>query len=218
MIIHNDDPYYDSEPEVLYTFVPIPSDDKPDHFERFEKFLAGEPFFAPISTYNDVHKSTIFVRSTKGEDSVASQKAESRIREWLKSRVVRCFTTDPTNTLMWAHYTKSHTGVCIGFKFESLKKTMVGDHPLRHSPIRYSSVPPLCLTSDPEDPDLETGYLAYDVLNTKSIHWAYEKEHRIFLLNPEMAATKGESITVGADAVAEVIFGAEVKQETIDKW
>ena len=198
---------YDPFPEVIYTFSSL---------QYLDDLKLGRLWFAPTSTYNDIHENTIFARDTVTYDFSTAWEAEALINEWLESQVVRCFTTDPTNTLMWSHYADSHKGVCVGYKLNLLSQFVHEEQPLRNYRIRYSSVPPLSLISGPNSQDTIL-HLARDILMTKSSDWAYEKEHRFWAAIPEMSKAGGGIIDVGVEAVVDVIFGAKVDTEAIDQ-
>lgn len=194
---------YEPDPKILYTFSSL---------KYFNDLMNGDLWFAPTSTYNDVHENTLFVRPIGNASSDDCFKAERQIRNELDSLVVRCFTRDPTNTLMWAHYAQSHAGVCIGLRFDELIKCSGN-----HYPIRYSNLPPLSLVSEHPLDAQQLHYLVFDTMMTKSIHWAYEQEHRFYVKNKAMAEKDGGLISIGSDAIVDVIFGAKVDAETIEK-
>lgn len=196
---------YDPEPEVLYTFCEL---------KWLESTLAGNLKFAPTRTYNDIHENTIFARPIGKTQTTFA--AEEKMIEWLDSHVVKCFTKDPSNTLMWAHYADNHMGVCVGFRFASLKDRIFNDAPLRHIPVRYSSTPPLTLISEPID-DFSLSMHALDILMTKSIHWAYEQEYRFYMQPSEPISDDAYILNVGSDAVVDVIFGEQIEETLIDK-
>ena len=106
---------FELDPEVLYTF---------SRFEYLDLLKMGQLWFAPSKTYNDIHEDTVFARPadilSPGDPYSAALTGEGSIRRWLRSQVIRCFTPDPTNTLMWSHYAESHKGVCVGFSLEKL--------------------------------------------------------------------------------------------------
>ena len=118
---------------------------------------------------------------------------------------------------MWAHYANSHKGVCVGFHTKALTETKVGEFMLGHAPVRYGTTPHLAVVSDPNN--MNEIYLhAGEVLLTKSIDWAYEKEHRFSVDNPSIANDGGGIINVGADAVYDVIFGARADEKDIEEF
>lgn len=198
---------YDPEPQVIYTFSPI---------EYIEQLKLGKLWFAPTSTYNDIHENTIFARDTGINDGSIVFPAEKKIHEWLDSHVVRCFTTDPTNTLMWAHYANSHNGVCVGFRLDKIESRMINGESLRHFAVRYSSTPPLSLLTGAPD-EVTVHRLAFEIMMTKSIHWAYEKEYRVYTRNEQVASNGGGLLDIGSEAVVDVIFGVNVEKKTIEQ-
>lgn len=83
------------------------------------------------------------------------------------------------NPLMWAHYTDSHKGFCVGFDSNSdfFQKNNNHENDLKKwfVPVKYDN-------NRAEIPT-ESGYfISYDVLFTKSPDWEYEKEVRLLLL------------------------------------
>lgn len=94
-----------------------------------------------------------------------TQEAFERLRN---ESGVTCFTPNPRNALMWAHYANSHTGICFAFRPD-------------HDPgvlgilqkVRY--VNELPQFSWPE----ESTHLLQKVLLAKSAEWSYEDEYRL---------------------------------------
>lgn len=82
-------------------------------------------------------------------------------------------TTKKDNLLMWAHYTDSHKGFCVGFDkfilFETIFATL--------TPVIYGKeLPTIPLLED--DPHASS---LIRILATKSEDWKYEDEYRIIL-------------------------------------
>jgi hypothetical protein len=103
-------------------------------------------------------------------------------REMLPTLRVFCVSEEPSNLLMWSHYGKDHTGAV--FELWSLPDE---DNPLSvASPVDYAAAPPPFFTLDDWIDDL-TGVRDLDhtelfqvYARTKSEHWAYEKEWRVW--------------------------------------
>lgn len=75
---------------------------------------------------------------------------------------VFCLTEDPLSTLMWSHYARNHSGICIEFNAGVFPFSLA-------KPVQYSKFYPtyrLDMTGAAE-------------LLTKSDHWAYEREWRV---------------------------------------
>ena len=92
----------------------------------------------------------------------------------LKKIGVCCFSEVCDDILMWSHYSGGHTGYCLEFLAtnstpffgEAQKVEYSDEYPI----IDYLSVPPKELKRE----------LTVKSLLTKSAHWSYEKEWRIF--------------------------------------
>lgn len=94
---------------------------------------------------------------------------------------VSCFSSENDSVLMWSHYAKSSTGICVEYNFNNLPE----NHLLTKSifPVRYSDSP--VVLSDLLDDEnqkkftypLETAVLCA-ALNKSNV-WSYEKEWRL---------------------------------------
>jgi hypothetical protein len=103
-----------------------------------------------------------------------------------------CVVEEPDNLLMWAHYGQNHEGAVI--QFECLPEL---DNPLCAAmKVNYVTDPPV-IAKTPDDyiryltgqpPTVNHESLFYDLYLSKSVHWKYENEWRVFippnLLNP----------------------------------
>lgn len=87
---------------------------------------------------------------------------------------VYCLSSDPSNFLMWAHYSDSHSGVCFGFNTRSLVFCGALE-------VNYREDYPQIDLIDDDD----FAYLR-DTLLTKAKSWSYEDEYRLI-------AKEGES-------------------------
>ena len=94
---------------------------------------------------------------------------------------VSCFSSENDSVLMWSHYAKSNTGICVEYDFNNLPV----NHLLTKSifPVRYTDSP-VVLTDLLDDEDqtifsypLETAVLCA-ALNKATI-WSYENEWRL---------------------------------------
>jgi hypothetical protein len=114
------------------------------------------------------------------------------------ARVVRsttgvyCFSEVPDDILMWSHYGDYHRGVCLEFDGHG----KFAQHAMQ---VAYSFERPQIRQSDSNDVKLEKALL------TKSNHWTYEKEWRLFRYQtgPGVVTFRPENLMgliVGADA------------------
>lgn len=107
---------------------------------------------------------------------------EAHWQESLKANRTLCVTEENDNLLMWAHYAKDHTGAVL-----ELWSLPDEDNALSVSqPVQYSRTPPAFFTED-EFLDLFCGLGELDMktltrrsVYTKSDHWSYEREWRVY--------------------------------------
>lgn len=81
---------------------------------------------------------------------------------------------DPLDILLWSHYGDSHRGICI--EFERTEGELSYDHN-KCRPVLYEDKYPIPSLADIlQDKNLLTNKAVF----TKSAHWSYEKEWRIW--------------------------------------
>lgn len=85
-----------------------------------------------------------------------------------------CFSATVNNNLMWAHYSKSHTGFCIEYDISTLPANSSFKHSLY--PVIYTKTPILAKLRFQDYTDCTKDMLT---LLNKSIDWNYEKEFRM---------------------------------------
>jgi hypothetical protein len=81
---------------------------------------------------------------------------------------ILCLCEEAKDILMWSHYADSHKGICL--QFEVLADSPFG---LATSVIYADTYPPLNISMDLHE-------VAIGLFRTKSCHWRYEREWRIF--------------------------------------
>ncbi|MBD1384611.1 DUF2971 domain-containing protein [Mucilaginibacter rigui] len=119
------------------------------------------------------------------------------IEDTLDAQGICCFTTNYRNTLMWSHYAKNHSGICMVFE----PKNDITSFFI--SKVHYTSE--------------FTPWNYYDrnriglmfLIATKSSDWAYECEYRGMSMNPGAVPFQRQALT-------EIIFGCKTKQEDIE--
>lgn len=106
----------------------------------------------------------------------------ARIRDWQcrqeRTHGLICFSTSWRSPLMWAHYAKDHTGLCLEFAIDRDRLQRAGHALLdvKYTPrrIQLGTVPPELEAAMPT-PQLQS------LCATKFSHWRYEKEVRLLL-------------------------------------
>lgn len=141
--------------------------------EKFIKYVssqATEHELNSISNNWELYKDRYFESVKNACDT--STYLESFRKLW----GVVCFNNNPLNLLMWSHYTDSHKGFSIEFKFPKSKIFM----PL---PITYTDTYPIITTdwdkSEFDNPPKSQAEFIQKGLLTKSNDWSYEKEFRL---------------------------------------
>lgn len=120
---------------------------------------------------------------------------------------IGCFSTIPDDVLMFSHYAKNHSGLCVGFDTRKLLDSLTtSNKPLRADlrPVWYfAKMPPLSHVTHPA----LCATCKHDI-------WSYEQEFRIFM-------TKGASprpsglFSFDRQAISEVICGCKATDDTV---
>ncbi len=106
-----------------------------------------------------------------------------------------CFTTDPTNEIMWAHYADGNKGVCLEFDLSTTP-----DLHEKTFPVEYNDTFPVINSVD----DLP------EALLRKRTAWKYENEWRI------LTNVRGGKPFNKASLTA-IYFGCSVTKDKIDE-
>lgn len=119
--------------------------------------------------------------------SYKNKAIRTRFHKWLgqmdESHGLLCFCRSWRNPVMWAHYSKSHTGLCYGFDVD----------PRIFVDVRYVSER-LYPDLTPENFFEHVGAdQMIDLFATKFIHWSYEEEVRL-LVNFSQVVCKDELV------------------------
>jgi Protein of unknown function (DUF2971) len=139
--------------------------------------------------------------------------------EFLPRIRVFSVTEDPDNILMWSHYAQNHTGVVFAFRI-----VVKEDNALRVAmPVIYQKDPP-ALLSEEDWVDFMLGTRAIDpneqlfrsYANMKSDIWAYEKEWRVWLLEPELRTDLFSDFELIPAEVEAIYFGCKIDSKDKD--
>lgn len=123
-------------------------------------------------------------------------------KQWAKIGVA-CFSEDNDNILMWSHYTNSHQGFCLEFDTNCAPfKPTKTKNLLKVNYSESNSYPALSLKDIPNNLDLINTQLG-----TKSLHWKYENEWRLF------SAIGNKEYPFDRAALTGVYFGCRMKNE-----
>lgn len=148
--------------------------------------------------------------SKEYEDALESNKRLDELMNFLvycrNSLGILSLTTDPLNSLMWAHYADNHKGLCIGFNVEheffkySPRQPSFNNYTDLFSllRVRYRS-------ERPNYKGLDKCEYILNAFGTKFIQWSYENEYRFLRVLSE-----GEKVLIQEppkDLIKEVYIG-----------
>lgn len=133
---------------------------------------------------------------------------------------VLCLSEDPLNLVMWALYCESHTGFVAGF---DSNHSFFHQHPSGHS-NEYGHPLPVYYGESRPNPSLSE-MTEREFLLTKSSHWSFEREWRMFqLLKNRSTTCRGEGgyeihlFDVPPKAISEVIIGHRSMEAHREAW
>jgi hypothetical protein len=107
---------------------------------------------------------------------------------------VCCFTTNPINELMWAHYANNSKGVCLEFDLSKSPELFE-----KLSPVKYSN----------QIPQIDTADQLPEALLIKRLAWSIEEEWRLIT---NVSGYKN----FNKDALTAIYFGFNVGTKTIE--
>lgn len=129
---------------------------------------------------------------------------------------IYCLSRNPLDSLMWAHYAASHTGICIGFKTYQLDERAFGikvhencvsskllepdvSNILIPIPVTYTSKVP-----GKYDFGRGTSEALQEAFLNKAIEWQYEQECRIVTTDDTLLENP---VRIDVNEIEELIFG-----------
>ena len=153
-------------------------------------------------------KDTPEVEKEKLISKLMSARSLKDTRNMLQDEVdkagIVCFSQVRDDILMWAHYADKHKGIC--FEFDGSDNCYFFG---KAQPVEYEDY-----TQIPLDEDRERQMTR--VILTKSKHWLYEKEYRIF-----RPVNAGNQVDYPIVLLTGIIFGCMMPDnvsETIKQW
>jgi hypothetical protein len=121
---------------------------------------------------------------------------------------ISCFSEKFDNLLMWSHYSKSHSGICIGLNLTNLYANLLENH-----------ITPGLLKVNYTD-KLEKLEYFIDAENSlincfriKSLLWAYEEEIRIVLFKLTFDQNNNFFTIFRNDIITDIFLGSMIKSE-----
>ena len=120
---------------------------------------------------------------------------------------VYCLAKSPDTTLMWSHYAKNHTGICLEFNVQ-------GSNFAHAWAVHYQQEYPVFHL------DLQVDHI--NILITKSDVWAYEEEFRLVCprftdIPDHPLLMDGDFLAIGDSTLRSVIIGCQADYDEISK-
>lgn len=209
----------------------------------FRNLILSQLWFSPPSSMNDQLEGLIKVKNPDFSPSLKSfknfiksnpsrdyylWKADELIKSgnfldffienWFNLEIneymITCFSRIPDQPLMWAHYANKHSGLCLIYD----KDKVLGGLQEIHTSFSYCSI------DYDNQPIIElfenNGTIEYTsnipIISTKSLHWKYEDEIRIFAKKNLYLDYGGCAISIYKSALKGIIYGARMNEEDID--
>ncbi len=143
--------------------------------------------------------------------------AQFKVKEWIQELADTFYGVFSTsiienNPIMWAHYGAQHTGLVLSFDSSYFSD---------HGPysIHYESSRPISSFSLYRD-EGESEREILRLMKTKSMHWAYEQEQRVFFLPDECIEKECDDgkkrylCSISLESINRVILGIRASHET----
>ena len=128
---------------------------------------------------------------------------------------ISCFSTDPTESLMWAHYANKHAGLCMIYnKNKLLRSLRTYNSSFEIITMQYGIKPTITLHEKEEQIEYKSDI---PIISTKDSNWKYEKEVRIFADEKNLfEAPKGMSVFIENAALTGIIYGYQMPESDKD--
>ena len=125
---------------------------------------------------------------------------------------ISCFSTNPTESLMWAHYANKHSGICFIYDMGKLISNLkIVNSGFKITPIQYGSMPTITLFEQNKSIEFESDL---PIISAKNLNWKYENEIRFYFKN--YGIFRGDSFFVGNSSLRGIIYGYQISEDDKD--
>jgi hypothetical protein len=133
-----------------------------------------------------------------------------------------CLSLDEKNILLWSHYAKDHTGICIGLNVHiwgnSLNLKVKPGYVNPIAGFNNNLLPGIYVNYSKDKPCPYNNFIhpqekLEPFFYTKSNLWEYEQEVRIILMN---SFIRKNPICVDTSEIGEIIFGLKTSDKQIE--
>jgi len=138
--------------------------------------------------FKDEHLK-MYIDAFRKEPAALSERIFGAYQKMLDYWGICCFSKVKDNVLLWSHYADSHKGVCLGFDYELMAKSI-----MHYEDVDYTNEPFYFDINEPQKSISKA-------LITKSNDWSYEEEVRFVI-------ERSKHTTFPLEALVEVNFGS----------
>ena len=159
-------------PPVLYRYRGLREDDQDCLAREIDAIRNQTLYCSRYKALNDPMEG-FFEPSLRFQQDTAFSKAARRMVFDAKQDIgICCFSDTYDNELMWTHYARNYTGICVGYRTKELIEGLSDRvHLVR---VAYDSTPPKLGKSD-----WNAYLMAIKILSHKKANWIYEREWRL---------------------------------------
>jgi len=153
-------------------------------YDSVERTLTARTLpFSNLDSYNDIYEDEFHLllyvrRESHQEFNSAAIDVRNVFEGELKKYLVTCFSERADIALMWSHYADKHSGVCYCFDFT--QPDPIFETPINRGHVKYSNQLPNISVYQQYTTDTMIRDMVSDVVLTKQMEWAYEKEIRFW--------------------------------------
>jgi hypothetical protein len=120
------------------------------------------------------------------------------LQDQIRTLGICSFSETNNDNMMWAHYADEYRGICVAYRFSSLRHALSESVYFTRMNYRDDAPPPRKKTSSAEDE-------IYRLLSCKGYKWQYEREWRMF-------SKPGATCYKNAKIVTDVFLGSRVTE------
>jgi hypothetical protein len=174
--------------------------DAETHAAEAEHFIAGQRGGPKGDRYDDAIRKSPFILKSLIKDF------SKDFNDMIPNRWgVYCLAKCGRNSLMWSHYSRNHTGICLEFAAQNTKLGFAYE-------VDYNEdYPPFLLHKQTSRPT---------ILLSKSDVWKYEEEYRLICPRETIYPNhpllmEGDYLRIGATDLKAIIVGCQASDDTI---
>jgi hypothetical protein len=159
-------------PPLLYRYRRLRNDDRDYLHREIEAIIQQHLWCSHYRDLNDPMEG-FFEPSLRLQRNTSYSKISRRLFTAKQDIGICCFSDTFDSELMWTHYARNYTGICVGYRTEQLVVGLPPDvHLVR---LAYDGAPPRLGKGDEHD----LRATAIKVLSHKKVNWIYEREWRL---------------------------------------